>query len=689
MALNPITITELISKNRQLYLSYNISRLRELIRYLPPYKLKLFNTIPMMLHLNYPDFPGYVDSDICVQGIANFKGTGFYTQALIINQLNEADILPYMTESPLIVSLFHIGSAGTLTQSEKSDFDYWVIVDKKRIDEDKLTLLQDKLSRIEAYCYETYKQDVTFFVHDADHIRQNDFATVDVSSYGLAPRTVLKEEFYRTFIMVAGKMPYWAVLPSNLTDPEYNSYINYIATSPELASLTNDYIDLGNLYEIDVRECLGVILWQVYKARHDPVKSLVKASLIAHYYFYQNKDHPLLCNTIKLHFHEALLDNHRLDPYAMVFETIVTFYQGIMDQSGCDLIKDCIFLRLCGFPFVTLPKTDSPKGFLLKRYAREWQMKKAAVTRLVSYSTWPEVDKQAFEEKIFGKLSFLYELILRNQDEKLIGIDMSEFDLAILKNRTAAFLTKKPGKLTRCSTWLGKTKNQQIFLISDRGHEDTAGWYLYSGMNTIIKESATLLLKNPDALKVVGWIIANHLYSEDGENIVFESGDDCFVLKNATTWVKDVIHFMQEGDTGDESVFLESPSWKNLYILLKPEPSAGNALPSGMELLIKNSWGEYFSDTVDLSHIAIESEKCYKIAKVIWAYMEKSPSFALNYKLTGRLESDLKGMKKAIDDIIRNFISKEKNKSGETEDGNALGDQKAGMAEPKPYLDVI
>lgn len=689
-AIDHIKLSELITKNRKLYISYNILRLRELIRYLSPAKLDLFNTIPLMLHLNYPDFPGYVSPEAAVHGIVNFQKSGFYVQALEKNRLEDSVVQPYTTNTPLILSLFHIGSAGTLTQSEKSDFDYWVIVDKERIDDHRLSLLQKKLSQIEKYCYEHFKQEVTFFVHDASHIRNNDFATVEVSSYGLAPKTLLKEEFYRTFIMIAGKIPYWAVFPSNLTDEEYSAYVNYIHTAPWLQSIKNDYVDLGNLFGIDTGECLGVILWQILKAKEDPVKSLVKASLIANYYFFQDKDHPLLCNTIKNHFHEALLDNYHLDPYALVFKTIYEFYKNMTDSYGVELIKTAIFLRLCGFPFVSLPDEESPKRLLLKRYVKEWRMDRKTVTRLLSYKRWPERDKLALDEEIFKKLSFLYELILRNQDEKLIGIEMNAFDLSILKNRTAAFLTKKPGKIPRCSTWLEKMRGRLMLLVTERCPTPSSGWYVYGSAKRPTVSFDSLLFQDPDFLKVVGWVIANRLNPPAMDSISFEdSMEDPFSEHDRKAWFEELSVHMTQEDRSDESSFLKDPSWLTLYLLLKPGRQSGHGFPSGIDLLVKNTWDEYYFDSVDLSYIVKESEKWYKISSVIWAYLVKSPHFALKYQLASAGGEEVSGIAEAVSEILRQFMEVERKKKGQTENRGQADPVEPLLLDARPFLDVI
>ena len=686
---DPSDAVAAIAEKRSTYVAYNISRLRELIRYLPAAKLKLFNTIPLMLHLNSPHFPGYVDGGVCIHGIVNFEGTGFFNQALSLNHLTPDDITPFTTTSPVILALFHIGSAGTLTQSEKSDFDYWVIIDHRMIDDHQLTLLQEKLTCIEKYCDEVYGQEVTFFVHDTHHIQNNDFATVDVSSFGLAPRTVLKEEFYRTFIMIAGKMPFWAVMDAGLDDEAYRSVMDYIDNTPSLRSLKDHYIDIGNLHTIDDRECLGVILWQIFKARFDPVKSLVKASLIANYYFYQDRDNPLLCNYIKAHFHQALIDDHKLDPYVLVFKTIVQFYQKMMDEDGVSLVRTAIFFRLCGFPFVSLPDAESPKGLLLKRYARAWNMKKKSATRLASYNRWPETEKQAFDDRLFKKMSFLYELILRNQDEKLLGIEMNEFDLSILKNSIASFLTRKPGKLPKCSVWLAQAKHRLNFLITDRGHDGTRKWHIYYVKKRTERDDTTLVFNDSDALKATGWLLANQLFVKSAQNVTFEIASDNVLGSRASTGFLELADFMTLDGKEDKAVFSKEPVWRSLYGLLKFDRADAGASPHCMDFLVVNSWEEYFFDSVDLSHIANESEKWYKISNVIWGYMEKTPSFLLNFNLASWTRNDVHPIRKSVGDILETYRSQGGKRDAGNDDNGTPGQEDPGKGRPKLFLDEL
>ncbi|MBW1996312.1 MAG: class I adenylate cyclase, partial [Deltaproteobacteria bacterium] len=79
--------------------------------------------------------------------------------------------------------------------------------------------------------------------------------------------------------MIAGRIPFWAVLPAGIDDREYERWTTIASTISTENYTPSDYIDLGNLPSISGNECLGALLWQTYKARNDPVKSLIKGAL--------------------------------------------------------------------------------------------------------------------------------------------------------------------------------------------------------------------------------------------------------------------------------------------------------------------------------------------------------------------------------------------------------------------------
>jgi len=193
-------------ENRILHLkssfpNYNIVRMREALRYLSGPKLELFINIPFYIHVNLKEFPGFIESDTIAHGIYCFEQSGFYNEVLK-QRLLKGNVLPYhQTKDPCVQGFYHIGSLGTFTQSAGSDFDYWVIIDKKKFSEQRYYNLEKKLDQILKFSREAYDQEVTFFIMDQEEIQKNCYARFNDPETLTAPKVFLKEEFYRTFLM--------------------------------------------------------------------------------------------------------------------------------------------------------------------------------------------------------------------------------------------------------------------------------------------------------------------------------------------------------------------------------------------------------------------------------------------------------------------------------------------------------
>ncbi len=86
--------------------------------------------------------------------------------------------------------------------------------------------LKRKLNLLEAWAHKTYNQKISFFILTTSQVKQNAFRQVDEESSGTIQQTILKEEFYRTFLMIAGLIPYWTVLPVGLDKKQYHAWID-------------------------------------------------------------------------------------------------------------------------------------------------------------------------------------------------------------------------------------------------------------------------------------------------------------------------------------------------------------------------------------------------------------------------------------------------------------------------------
>lgn len=132
----------------QQFLKINQARLDRLGESLSTRQWDLLTAISLLLHLNHPDLPGFVGDDV-PSGIRNYHPsdeaiasagrlvTGFRFQQQAARQYS-------------ILSVFMMGSSGSIAFSSISDFDVWVCVEQQFPESERL-LLQQKFDDIELW----------------------------------------------------------------------------------------------------------------------------------------------------------------------------------------------------------------------------------------------------------------------------------------------------------------------------------------------------------------------------------------------------------------------------------------------------------------------------------------------------------------------------------------------------------
>jgi adenylate cyclase class 1 len=652
---DPASVKEKILLNRKYFVTYNIARLRELIRYLPEEKLDLFHTIPLLVHMNSPDLPGFVDHPLTPHGLYRFFDSGFWKFTKKRLRIKEQDVHAYVLKRSYVRGLYLMGSSGTLGQTEYSDFDYWVVIDKGSLSKPQRALLRQKLDSIQDWSTEAYGHDLNFFVVDVEQIRRNDFSKIHEEGSGTAQKSLLKEEFYRTFILMAGQIPFWAVLPPGLNDAGYRGWIETASILSGYNFVSDDYVDLGNIASVKKEECLGGVLWQICKAQQDPVKSLIKTSLIAHHYFFQERD-GLLCNTVKKRFPERQLDSYLLDPYALVFERASRFYALTDDEDGLDLIRQCIYLRLTGYPVPSELVEDNPKRQILKRYVKAWSWGEDQVDRLESYTLWPENEKLQFEDRIINKISFLYELLFRTTGRLEPFMGMASQDLAVLKNRSASHFKKKPGKLPHCSTYLrAKRHLRSLFIAWRKDDSDANTWAVYDHMPSDYADNEDSLFVAPELLRVLGWIVLNRLYRGDPSSIVLQRIQESPVSpKRVERLLEELFRFFSN-EIPHVNYVHSNPAWLKVFVALDTGLfPADNTLHSA-HYLVQNTWGEVFFHALDVTHIENNFLRCYEIAKQAWHYLQGTLPGVSEYRIYDSRTINDTATGKTIEDLIKSF----------------------------------
>jgi adenylate cyclase class 1 len=649
------SIERLIAQTKKNFIFYNIARLREMIRYLPPNSLELFREIPFLIHINAPDFPGYVESLHRHPGLWNFQNAGF-AQSLGENNARIRELLQSPCMHPAVQGLYHMGSLGTFTQSGKSDFDFWVIVDPKLFTPEEMQAFHEKLHRIVRHGKEQFSQEISFFVHTAQRLRNNLLDLKDEKTVK-PPAVLLKEEFYRTFFMVAGKIPLWAVLPAGLDSDQK-------ALFKERALLQESFIDLGCPGPLSHENILEGLLWQICKAPEDPVKALIKASITASYQLKNDLHPPLLCDQLRQDFALSRVDDYAMDPYVLAFERVLAFHQESGDSQAMSEVKMAIFLRLCGFPQVSLPQEGSPKRKILNHYVRKWHLDAARLQKLLHYSQWHEVEKQLLDQALMQRVHKLYTAALENTGErdtkKSPTPEQAPANEAhtILRHKAASILNHGQGeRLPPASLHLRSLHHGHLDLKWHPDGTHPPQWQLFSdapscGDNPLFSDS--------HILRVLGWGMGHGIFRPNHSHLRLHPDVRFFgALEKEVDW-KALFMALQPWMPISDAVFLARPFWERIVLLLSAHPrNPEDPRPFSAELLMRNSWGEIFFQALPLDHIDTLEARCYHVAMKVLDYHGKQSLYA-PFLLGVRPLPQLMGrLKTLIEDkrLLRNGLS--------------------------------
>lgn len=610
--LQPAGINETLTALRAAFSNSNMVRMREALRYLSGPKLSLFISIPFYIHANREDFPGYVQEAPSAHGILNFKESGFYKAGLNQGLPPESGDYPADGSDPCVLGLYHIGSLGTFTQSSTSDFDYWVIIDKQTFTEKRHYNFQKKLDAIVHHARETFGQEVSFFIMDQEEIRRDCYTGLAEQETLTAPKLFLKEEFYRTFLYIAGKLPLWTVLPPRGTDDAYTVTVEKLCAYQTPTPVNRYFMDLGRVGAPEKADTFQGILWHICKSRSDPVKALIKATMIFSHEYGSPDQSGLLCDQIKAGYAEAGIDDYRADPYKTLFDRVIAFHQTNARES-LNLIKNAIFLRLCEYPNVKPPEPGSPKKQLLDRYIREWNLKPSQVKKILTFQNWAEGEKQLLEKTFIKRLEKMYTQVSRDMNPESLNLDATKKrNLKILFNKARERLNQPQDKIQPASTFM-QGQPFQFFLFRPRSAK---GWALFAYRPD--GSSETALHQSDTFLGLMGWIMENRMYHRSNANMKLDTDRRLFGSGEAPVTADAVYMALQPVRPLTDNAFEYAPQWKKLAILLKsPTPTLG---VTQVEFLALNTWGELYVSQLKLDTKGNMTDRYKQIAKAINQY---------------------------------------------------------------------
>ena len=567
-------------QNKKTYLAYNNFRKSIFSELAPKDGEAILYLLPWMLSVNDPAVPGYVPNlkgQIAVYGAVTDRELMrrepiFKT---MFNIKKHGSLLIPSTHTSLIQGIYTIGSTGTISQTASSDCDIWVCIEEDDFDEKSKKHLAQKINLIKDWIDSSLKMPVYFFICDVEDVRNSNFGALDYESSGSAQRNVLKEEFYRTAILIAGKIPLWWVCFDPHGSIDYEEF-----TKQYFSGFFEDYdfIDLGPLESVDSDEYFGAALWQFNKALTHPLKSIIKMLLLE--MFIVSSIEQLLSHRFRNSILNQDQDKEHVfcDPSMFTLNAILDHNREI-DPETFEFIKKCCYLR---YEIKFHSKKLTIKESLAKEIFQTFPLTREEIYRLNVFANWPLLEQLDFGEKIFTLLAKIYRGITANQKDVISGL--TAHDMTIIGRKLAACLEKKPNKVPVIQKPIFNLNLPTLTFSVEK-----KWWQVFAA-----GESSKPVIASMNIVYCISYLIWNDIYQ--GWDIRMTPNPTAVTLQEIINLAKKVKETFGVFDiTGiDFRNFLEPEKVMKMLIVISFEGSTQSKDMNDFCVIYSNHWGELF-----------------------------------------------------------------------------------------------
>src|SRR5690606_23505808 len=140
---------------------------------------------------------------------------------------------------------------------------------------DEVLLLRQKCDDISRWAG-TLGLEAHFFLMESEKFRLGEREGVSGEDCGSSQHYLLLDEFYRTGLLIAGRVPIWWLVPP-AEERHYNYYAETLRNKRFIKPA--ETIDFGTVAHLPAGEFIGAGVWQLYKAIDSPYKSVIKLLL--------------------------------------------------------------------------------------------------------------------------------------------------------------------------------------------------------------------------------------------------------------------------------------------------------------------------------------------------------------------------------------------------------------------------
>lgn len=487
----------------------NQLRIKHVQSFLQSRQQIFLDILPLLFHQNHPLLPGFTSSETPV-GIPDFTPS---KQAIhVAKQFSKG--FTYKRKALLrypIQGIFLMGSVGSIAFSKTSDMDIWLCHQPNLLD-DELDELQQKATAVEKWA-NSLGLEVHFFLINSETFCKGKNIPISIESSGNTQHYLLLEEFYRTAIYIAGRIPAWWLVPPH-QEYNYSGYIQHLIENRFISE--NEVIDFGGLASIPAEEFISATLWHLYKSINSPHKSLLKIFLMESYASEYPKPQ-WLCFNLKNAIYEGRINIDELDPYLLIYSKVENYLQKNNSPQRINLARQCFYLKVMGSSANTLDYSSRTyRESYMHSIATQWKWPEGLLSSLDKQKFW-NITKAIQEHIIIrAELKHCLRMILQLAGNYVSYNYRENQDLKLLSRKLHVFLEKKPGKIEIITTRSTvHTQENELSIVESTNNKSTPIWTLYTGkFDNKNSMTQTIIKQQQSLLELLAWLIINGLYNK-------------------------------------------------------------------------------------------------------------------------------------------------------------------------------
>jgi adenylate cyclase class 1 len=566
--------------NKKIYLAYNDFRKHIFSELAPRDSEFILYLLPWMLNVNHRNVPGFIsdmEGPIAVFGAATDRMLIEREPVFkkMFNIKTPGRLMIPSARASFIQGIYTIGSAGTIGQTSASDCDIWICIDKDNFSDRMRRDLTRKTNLIKDWMDSQLKLPIYFFISDIDDIRNGNFGSLDEESSGSAQHNVLKEEFYRTSILISGKILLWWVCFDPDGDVDYDAFA--VQYQNDVFG-DYDFIDMGPLESIDHKEYFGATLWQFNKALTHPLKSVIKMLLLEMLIAAPGSDP--LCHRFRTLILNQGQELSFYDPFVFTLIAVLKYKREI-DPETFEFIKRCCYLRH-EIKFYT--KTAGIRETLAKEIFTLYPLKQNEVYRLNTFATWPMTEQLEFGEKILSLLTTIYREIIKTKRDSVNAL--THRDMTIIGRKLAVCLERKPGKV------------DVMHKPSDNINLPNLTFNIKKNTWQVLTAGAALkpIIASENIVSCIAYLVWNDLYQTQNVHMMPNATPITIQeINNLAKRISELFGTFHIAGVDFENFLEPEKATKMLVIVSFEDSSADFKNINNFTLLYSNHWGELFS----------------------------------------------------------------------------------------------